>query len=410
MAVGRQGWPRPWRGRKTSRTSPSSPISRSSEGAPNGLSTASSGRSQALDARRARSRRSRPAPSPPSPSPPIQAAGLIAERRRLGYRRRDARCQSRPCRRRLACAGAAHAGETRCWVDHGALVVPAAFGDIAGDFILDLSAAAEPAPCRRGAQAHGIVTPQARGDTAPGRRDASPASRMRGRRASTRAASGCRRPTSPALIGADALAGFVIDIRFDPCRVTLWRGAPAAVRCERRPCRSRWRTASRRSAPRSRMATAALAGLFAIDTARRRCGSQPGRRALARAGQGRRPCLAARSAGAVGALSAGGRRSSRRLPAALVDACRQASPAGSATAVVVALRGAIDAAPRPLSSSQRRSRRSVRDVAPDRAVAAVEQAGEDHAGRSSPQSPVCLRCSIFGSDAHCRKAATSLAS
>jgi hypothetical protein len=38
----------------------------------------------------------------------------------------------------LAASGA-RAGETRCWLDKGAVVVPAAFGDIAGDFLLDLS-------------------------------------------------------------------------------------------------------------------------------------------------------------------------------------------------------------------------------------------------------------------------------
>jgi hypothetical protein len=38
----------------------------------------------------------------------------------------------------LAASGA-RAGETRCWLDKGAVVVPAAFGDIAGDFVLDLT-------------------------------------------------------------------------------------------------------------------------------------------------------------------------------------------------------------------------------------------------------------------------------
>ena len=39
----------------------------------------------------------------------------------------------------LSSAGGASAGVTRCWLDHGAVVAPAAFGDIAGDFIIDLS-------------------------------------------------------------------------------------------------------------------------------------------------------------------------------------------------------------------------------------------------------------------------------
>ena len=36
-------------------------------------------------------------------------------------------------------ATAARAGATPCWIDHGAVVASAAFGDIAGDFIIDLS-------------------------------------------------------------------------------------------------------------------------------------------------------------------------------------------------------------------------------------------------------------------------------
>ncbi|HSZ53092.1 MAG TPA: hypothetical protein VK801_16110 [Caulobacteraceae bacterium] len=40
----------------------------------------------------------------------------------------------------LNCAASdARAGATPCWIDHGAVVAPAAFGDIAGDFIIDLS-------------------------------------------------------------------------------------------------------------------------------------------------------------------------------------------------------------------------------------------------------------------------------
>jgi hypothetical protein len=35
--------------------------------------------------------------------------------------------------------GSARAGETRCWLDQGAVVAAAAFGDVAGDFIIDLS-------------------------------------------------------------------------------------------------------------------------------------------------------------------------------------------------------------------------------------------------------------------------------
>jgi hypothetical protein len=40
----------------------------------------------------------------------------------------------------LGATWAARAGETRCWIDKGALVASAAFGDIAGDFLIDLAA------------------------------------------------------------------------------------------------------------------------------------------------------------------------------------------------------------------------------------------------------------------------------
>ena len=39
-----------------------------------------------------------------------------------------------------AAAWPASAGTAKCWIDNGAVVVPALAGDIAGDFILDLSA------------------------------------------------------------------------------------------------------------------------------------------------------------------------------------------------------------------------------------------------------------------------------
>ncbi len=39
-----------------------------------------------------------------------------------------------------AAAGSARAGETGCWFENGAIVAPAAVADIAGDFVIDLSA------------------------------------------------------------------------------------------------------------------------------------------------------------------------------------------------------------------------------------------------------------------------------
>ena len=40
----------------------------------------------------------------------------------------------------LALAGSSRAGTTRCWIDQGAVVAAASFGDIAGDFIIDVGA------------------------------------------------------------------------------------------------------------------------------------------------------------------------------------------------------------------------------------------------------------------------------
>lgn len=40
----------------------------------------------------------------------------------------------------LAVAGAARAGETACWFENGAIVAPAVIADMAGDYVIDLSA------------------------------------------------------------------------------------------------------------------------------------------------------------------------------------------------------------------------------------------------------------------------------
>jgi hypothetical protein len=123
-----------------------------------------------------------------------------------------------------AAASPAIAGETRCWVDHGAVVVPALFGAIAGDFILDLSAPTS--------QLH-LTTAQSNG--------LDDATQMQG----TLTLAGERVPADLAIVdlddrgwgfatningvfGADLMAGYVIDLNFAPCRLTLRRRAPAA--------------------------------------------------------------------------------------------------------------------------------------------------------------------------------------
>ena len=125
----------------------------------------------------------------------------------------------------LTCTSAAHAGETRCWVDRGVLVVPAAFGDVAGDFILDLSSPKSVLHVDV-ALGDGILTPRATsplrlaGETIPATLDV----------ASLDARTLGLPSTIEGLIGADALARYVVDIRFSPCRVTLWRGRAPPLR------------------------------------------------------------------------------------------------------------------------------------------------------------------------------------
>jgi hypothetical protein len=123
-------------------------------------------------------------------------------------------------------AGAAYAGETACWVDNGVVVVPAALGDIAGDFILDLSAPQS--------QLHFDVA-GSNGITAP--TDEAPL-QLAGEHIPALSfavahldARGWGFPTNIAgVIGADALAGYVVDLQLSPCRLTLWRGlAPKRV-------------------------------------------------------------------------------------------------------------------------------------------------------------------------------------
>lgn len=119
-------------------------------------------------------------------------------------------------------AGGARAGETACWFENGAVVVPAAFGDIAGDFILDLSAPRSQLHLTR-AHAEGIVDATARRDLAvAGERIADFPIEV----ADLDARSQGFAASINGILGDDALAPFVIDIAFAPCQVTLYRRPP----------------------------------------------------------------------------------------------------------------------------------------------------------------------------------------
>ena len=118
-------------------------------------------------------------------------------------------------------AGAARAGDTKCWFEHGAVVVPAAFADIAGDFILDLSAPHSQLHATA-ALAHGILAAAPRGDLALAGVTIGDFP-MQVEDLDARAQPFVTGITG--ILGADIARRFVIEIGFSPCRVMLSRRA-----------------------------------------------------------------------------------------------------------------------------------------------------------------------------------------
>ena len=162
----------------------------------------------------------------------------------------------------LALAHGAPAGETRCWIDKGALVAPAAFGDIAGDFLIDLSAPASALHVTR-AQEDGMEGGAATRDLVlAGRRLAGVTLVI----ADLDARTASFDTTINGVIGADLLRRFVVEIDPSPCRLRLLRrrsGAwPGGVRLAIR------QIGGRPLAPgRLTDGLKVRSGLFAIDTA-----------------------------------------------------------------------------------------------------------------------------------------------
>ena len=213
----------------------------------------------------------------------------------------------------VASAGTARAGETRCWVDRGVLVVPAAFGDVAGDFILDLSSAKSVLHVDA-ALSDGIETAQSTG-TLRLAGESIPATLQV---ASLDARTLGLPSTIMGLVGADALSGYVVDIRFDPCRVRLWRG-----RAPRFHATATLSIQMTEGVPAIRATISdgrtALAGRFAIDT-----GTPAVRLSAQVAALGRPPAKGVDPASRLDpparldALGLAG-EAQRRLPAALED-------------------------------------------------------------------------------------------
>ncbi|HEY5107877.1 MAG TPA: hypothetical protein VII73_14095 [Caulobacteraceae bacterium] len=159
--------------------------------------------------------------------------------------------------------GPARAGATRCWLENGALVVPAAFGDIAGDFILDLSAPRSLLHLTR-AQADGIEASTARGElVVAGEHLADFPIEV----ADLDARSAGFATVINGVIGVDALAGLVVEVGFAPCALTLYRRPPRRLGGS-----VRWKIVSVDAIPTLAAAVSdgrsSRAGLFAIDTGR----------------------------------------------------------------------------------------------------------------------------------------------
>lgn len=120
-------------------------------------------------------------------------------------------------------AGPACAGETPCWFEEGALVVPAVVAGAAGDYILDTGTARTQLHETR-AQAEGFAEPELSGEV----RVAGVTLRRRPVQVQDLDARTYAFPTPIAgVIGADVLSGFVVDVSYSPCRVALHRPGQA---------------------------------------------------------------------------------------------------------------------------------------------------------------------------------------
>jgi hypothetical protein len=120
---------------------------------------------------------------------------------------------------------AARAGESRCWFEAGVLVVPGEVLGIAGDYVLDTGAAhtvVADTPAQGAGYAGAALSGEIRFAGLELRERSVAVARLDARLRAL--------PTPVAgVIGADVLAGRVLDVRFAPCRVNLYepRQAPA---------------------------------------------------------------------------------------------------------------------------------------------------------------------------------------
>ncbi|MFT4252419.1 MAG: hypothetical protein QM608_08040 [Caulobacter sp.] len=117
----------------------------------------------------------------------------------------------------LATAASARAGETACWFENGAVVAPAAIGDMTGDFVIDLSAPRtllhDTKAQAGGFEATDLSLPvRVAGEALPAQPVAVTDLDYRG--------VGFAAPIA-GVIGADILARYTVIIDFAPCRLRL---------------------------------------------------------------------------------------------------------------------------------------------------------------------------------------------
>lgn len=139
----------------------------------------------------------------------------------------------------LAAAGLAsqaHAGQARCWFEQDTLVVSAEVLGVPGDYVLDTATPRTQLSDTR-AQGLGFEETELRGDI----RIAGLTLKDRPVQAASLDLRTGGLPTPIAgVIGADVLKDFVVDVRFAPCRVALWRPGHAPPFPKARALRLDW--------------------------------------------------------------------------------------------------------------------------------------------------------------------------
>lgn len=161
----------------------------------------------------------------------------------------------------LSLAGAARAGETGCWFENGAVVAPAVIGDMAGDYVIDLSAPRTLLHETK-AQMAGILEPETPLPVEIAGLKAAAVVRIADLDAR---GAGFVTPIA-GVIGMDVLAGHSVEIDFADCRLRIdkpWRARRQVVFPVEVVQGLPTITAAVSDGP------TALRGAFAIDTASR---------------------------------------------------------------------------------------------------------------------------------------------